>query len=262
MNPFFFGSSKSPLYGVYHPPKSSVGAATAVLLCYPMGAEYMRAHRAFRQLTTLLVKGGAHVLRFDYFGTGDSGGDATDATFARWREDIGTAIEELKEMCQAERVTVIGLRFGATLAAQAVAGRSDVEHLVLWDPIIDGPAYVREMMATHTSEQAARGRGAGDGTAGVHGFPLLKAQRDELTAMTLQTWPQAAARRVDVVRSSESDDAKALAAQLTAAGCNASYAVFPSNGNWAESDAFGSALIPQGIIQGIIGKVLESGVTA
>jgi pimeloyl-ACP methyl ester carboxylesterase len=262
VNPFFFGSSKSPLYGVYHPPKSATGPATAVLLCYPMGAEYMRAHRAFRQLTTLLVKGGAHVLRFDYFGTGDSGGDASEATFARWREDIGTAIEELKEMCQAERVTVIGLRFGATLAAQAVAGRSDVEHLVLWDPIIDGPAYVREMLATHAAEQAARGRAAGDGTAGVHGFPLLPEQRDELNSMTLQSWPSATARRVDVVRSSEAADAEALAARLTAEGSNSSYSVFPSNGNWAESDAFGSALIPQGIIQGIIGKVLESGVAA
>jgi uncharacterized protein len=262
VNPFFFGSSKSPLYGVYHPPKSAVGPATAVLLCYPMGAEYMRCHRAFRQLTTLLVKGGAHVLRFDYFGTGDSAGDATEATFARWREDISTAIEELREMCQAERVTVVGLRFGATLAAQAVAGRPDVEHLVLWDPIIDGPAYVREMLVTHAAEQAARGRGAGDGTAGVHGFPLLKSQRDELNAMTLPTWPSSAARRVDVVRSSPSDEAEALATRLMAEGSAASYSVYPSNGNWAESDAFGSALIPQGIIQGIIGKVLESGVTA
>lgn len=262
MNPFFFGSSKSPLYGVYHPPKTSAGPAKAVLLCYPMGAEYMRAHRAFRQLTTLLVKGGAHVLRFDYFGTGDSAGEGTEATLARWREDIATAIEELKEMAQAERVTVIGLRLGGTLGALASGGRADVEHVVLWDPIVFGAAYVREMLATHDAEQRARAARPDQPTAGVHGFPLTPELQRELRAVDLSTWDGAGAARIDVVTSSEREEARALVAHLVEAGCAASGAVYESNGNWAESDAFGSALIPQSIIQGILGTVLNGGVMA
>ncbi len=262
MNPFFFGSSKSPLYGVYHPPRSGAGPAKAVLLCYPMGAEYMRAHRAFRQLTTLLVKGGAHVLRFDYFGTGDSAGDGTDATLARWVEDIGTAIDELKETAQVPKVTVIGLRLGGSLAALACAARDDVDQLVLWDPILDGAVYVREMLATHVGEQEARGRRGEQPTAGVHGFPLTAVMRSELESIDLRAWTGAAVRRLDVVTSSERADAAALVAGLAARGAPVRGLVCPSNGNWAESDAFGSALIPQSIIQGILGCVLESGVHA
>src|SRR5215217_413896 len=116
MNPLYFGSSQKPLYGVYHPPKSQPGRpvrTTGVVLCYPLGQEYMRAHRAFRQLATLLTKSGFPVLRFDYYGTGDSGGDG----------DAG-----------------------------------DVDKVVLWDPIVDGKAYVQAML---TGQQSVHGTGKG-----------------------------------------------------------------------------------------------------
>ncbi len=260
MNPFFFGSSKSPLYGVYHPPRAGSGPGKAILTCYPMGAEYMRAHRAFRQLTTLLVKSGAHVLRFDYFGTGDSAGDGADASIGRWVEDIGTAIDELKEMAQVQRVTLVGLRLGGTLAALAADGRSDVEQVILWDPIVRGERYAQELVDKHRAEQAAR-RGRPDaGTAGVHGFPVTAALQAELRQIDLLNWPGAGVSRIDVVTSSAQADAEALVAQLRARAARVAGQVCPSNGKWDESDAFGSALIPQSIIQGVIGCVMDEGV--
>jgi len=262
MNPFFFGSSKSPLYGVYHPPRAGSGAPKAVLTCYPMGAEYMRAHRAFRQLTTLLVKNGAHVLRFDYFGTGDSAGDGAEVSVARWIEDIGVAIEELKEMAQTSTVTLVGLRLGGTLAALAASGRSDVAQVVLWDPIIDGDRYVREMIDKHRAEQAARGGRSDSGTAGVHGFPVTAAMQTELRQLDLRQWSGAGIGRIDVVTSSEQPDAHALVLELERRAARASGMICPSNGKWDESDAFGSALIPQSIIQGVIGCVLGEGAQA
>lgn len=260
MNPFFFGSSKSPLYGVYHPPRAGAGPAKAILTCYPMGAEYMRAHRAFRQLTTLLVKGGAHVLRFDYFGTGDSAGNGDEVTVARWIEDIRVAIDELKEMAQVETVTLVGLRLGGTLAALASDGRNDVEHIVLWDPIISGNGYTDELLAKHSAEQAARGRQPGSGTAGVHGFPVTDVLQGELRAIDLITWAGASVPRIDVVTSSEQAAATALVGRLQERGVAAANMVRPSNGQWDESDAFGSALIPQSIIQGVISCVNGEGV--
>ncbi len=261
MNPFFFGTSKSPLYGVYHPPRAAEGAGTAVLLCYPMGAEYMRAHRAFRQLTTLLVKGGAHVLRFDYFGTGDSAGEGTEATIERWLADIDVAIDELKETAQVERVVLVGLRFGGTLAALGCSDRSDVDRLVLWDPIIDGTQYVQDMLAVDRAEQEVRDGNGGRETAGVHGFPLTRGLRAAIEPIDLLTW-QGTRARIDIALSSEREDAVDLAGRLRERGHPVRIEVFPSNGNWAESDAFGSALIPQGIIQGMLGFILPEGIRA
>src|SRR5687768_16729988 len=115
MNPFYFGSSQRPLYGVYHPSKGRTARPVGVVLCYPLGQEYMRAHRAFRQLATLLTKNGFPVLRFDYAGTGDSAGDGSAGSVATWVEDIGAAIDELKDTAGVSRVSLVGLRAGGAL---------------------------------------------------------------------------------------------------------------------------------------------------
>ena len=127
MNCFFFGSSERSLFGVYNPPKGRMARDEGIVLCYPMGQEYMRSHRAFRQLSNLLSRAGFHVLRFDYFGTGDSMGEDEEVSTAQWKSDVGTAIEELKDNAGIERVSVAGLRLGASLAFESASRRPDVE---------------------------------------------------------------------------------------------------------------------------------------
>ena len=94
------------------------------MLCYPWGQEYLRAHRSMRLLADMIAARGCDVLRFDYSGTGDSGGDATTASFVEWESDIETAIDELKDMAGVSRVSLVGLRLGATLAARVAEGRA------------------------------------------------------------------------------------------------------------------------------------------
>ena len=147
MNPFYFGTSAKPLYGVYYPPRGGTARDVGIVLCYPMGQEYMRAHRAFRQLSNLLARAGFHVFRFDYYGTGDSGGDADVGTLTQWQEDIRAAIEELKDTAGVQKVALVGLRLGASLATVAAAGRSDVASVTLWDPVTDGAGYLDELLA-------------------------------------------------------------------------------------------------------------------
>ena len=54
--------------------------------------EYMRTHKAVRQLTMMLAKAGYHLLRFDYFGTGDSAGDGEDVTVEQLMQPAPAAI--------------------------------------------------------------------------------------------------------------------------------------------------------------------------
>ena len=146
MNLFYFGSRKRRLLGVYHPAQRDRRAARAVLLCYPWGHEYIYAHRSMTRLSNLLAQAGHHVLRFDYFGTGDSAGEAHEVDLAGWREDVGTALEELQDLSGAERVTIVGLRVGAALGVMvADSERRIVEAAVLWDPVVDGAEYVRAL---------------------------------------------------------------------------------------------------------------------
>ncbi len=258
MKPHFFGDKSAPLYGVYDEPRVTTADTLAVIACYPVAGEYMRAHRAFRQLTNLLSRAGAHVIRFDYCGTGDSAGTADDATVSRWRADVRTAVAELRELCNATTVKLVGLRFGATLGLLAAEDDPAIEHVVLWDPVVDGAGYVRQLEATHLSEQAGRkATGRVDGTIGVHGFEVTRHMRAEMAAIDLRRWTPRTDLRVDVVVSSEEAAWLGFRDHLKALRPSTHFEVSPSAGNWHEADEFGSALIPQQIIQSVVACILE-----
>jgi pimeloyl-ACP methyl ester carboxylesterase len=263
VNPFFFGPSSQPLYGVYHPPHSQLGRTTAVVLCYPLGQEYMRAHRAFRQLALLLSKAGFHVLRFDYYGTGDSAGFGEQGTIEQWTQDIGLAIDELKEMAELDDVALVGLRLGGTLAAYAAHRREDVSHLVLWDAVGRGSSYLERELRPHatgptltTSTVAADSVKPStsdviDRAVGVMGFPLSSALLASLAKLDLFSLATNPATERFIVVSSDTPEQRKLADAWSNDG-RCTFLCVPSEGNWNEVDDFGSALIPQAIIRAIV----------
>jgi len=252
VNPIFFGRAPKSLFGVYHPPKAAQARATGIVLCYPFGQEYMRAHRAFRQLALLLTKAGFHVLRFDYYGTGDSSGEAHEVSIAQWVEDANAAADELKETAEVKRVAFVGLRLGAMVAALAAAGRTDVDQVVLWDPAVKGSDYLAEILVERTDSVGnSRHTALADGTVGVMGFPITGALRTELAAIDLLSVGGPAGSGRLVVASHARDEYAALGRQAPA-GVKAGYELVPSEGNWNEVDDYGGALIPVFLIQAIV----------
>jgi alpha/beta superfamily hydrolase len=138
MIPFYFGADDQRLYGVYEPAHDSGAVSGAAVLCNPVGNEYIQAHRTMRNLSSRLSKAGFHVLRFDYYGTGDSSGGSEEGSPQRWRENIKAAVVELQEMTGAARISLVGLRFGANLAAQVATGSpAMINSLALWEPLAD-----------------------------------------------------------------------------------------------------------------------------
>lgn len=143
MSAFFFGRADRQLFGYHH---AATGAAnSAVVLCPAWGPEYQYAHRAFRSLARRLSERGVHALRFDYSGTGDSWGDTTEADTGVWLEDIALAVDELKAISSVSRIDLIGLRYGAHLAASAASARNDIRRVALWDPVIEGSDWTRQL---------------------------------------------------------------------------------------------------------------------
>lgn len=249
MNPFYFGDPETPLYGIYHPPRA-MDTGLAVVLCYPIGGEYMRSHRAFRQLTNALTRQGAHVLRFDWYGTGDSGGDGPDASLSQWFEDLETSIDEMKDTAGVESVSLAGLRLGGTLAFHAGVNREDVTSVVLWDPVADGAEFLRTSMDSQPDDPEAWGYPPG--TGGMGGFPVTPELRSDLARLTLDALPEPGGTDVRVIVSGESPEWETRVAGWVAAGTPAEYRCIPSEGDWSKGDRFGSALIPQAIIAGVV----------
>ncbi len=146
MTPLFFGDSASPLFGALTEPPAGAERGHGVLLCPPIGQEHVRSHWALRQVATALGRAGFHVLRFDWFGVGDSAGDLEAASLERWTQDAKSAAQELKDATGLRKLSVVGLRMGAALAALA-APKIKPNVMVFWDPVVDGGRYVQQLRA-------------------------------------------------------------------------------------------------------------------
>jgi pimeloyl-ACP methyl ester carboxylesterase len=189
MTPLYFGTGARRLFGIYEPGRSSIRTPRAAVLCYPWGQEYIRAHRSMRRLANMLAATGRDALRFDYFGTGDSAGNMVDADLAGWESDIETAIDEVRDTSGAPQVALLGLRLGGALAARVAAKRQrDVEALVLWDPVVSGQQYLKELHDMEASVQSAlpvQRAGESGGGHEIHGFSLTTALAAEIDAFDL-----------------------------------------------------------------------------
>lgn len=203
--PLFFGPAGRQLFGCFHAP-ADARRDTVAVLCYPFGQEYLRAHRAFVQLAARLCRRGVPVLRFDYRGTGDSAGDMADAGIDGWLDDIALAAAEARRLAGATRLALVGLRLGALLAALHAAREGAVDTIVLWDPVVSGAAYVRQLREMHEQEvrhayvTQARARRTG-GDEEILGFPLAASLRDRIAELDAVQIAAPPARRILVVES-------------------------------------------------------------
>lgn len=140
MNLLSLGTAQRRLFAVHDPAVAGTKRARAAVICNPAGPEHAYAHRTLRHLALRLSRRGFDVVRFDYYGTGDSDGDDAQASAQGMVDDTAFAIEAAQEISSARQVTLVGLRMGAVIASQAAARHPrEVDALVLWDPVDQPP---------------------------------------------------------------------------------------------------------------------------
>ena len=151
LEPIFFGKPGRPLFGWFHlpvPSKDTRDPKLGLVICNPFGYEAICAHRSLKRFAQATANLGLPCLRFDYDGTGDSfGTDFDPERLQAWISSIHLAIDALKTKTTVDRVVLVGVRLGATLAALAAAERTDVIGLVAIAPVLAGKAYLRELRA-------------------------------------------------------------------------------------------------------------------
>ncbi|MEO8017826.1 MAG: alpha/beta fold hydrolase [Pseudomonadota bacterium] len=146
--PLYFGPTDRSLFGWLHRPAADVARNLGLVLCSASGYEAICTHRSYRHFAEEAAARGFPALRFDYDGTGDSAGGSLDADrLGHWLRSIAAAIDILKETTGVERICLFGVRVGASLAAVAAQGRTDVEALIAFAPVIKVNSYLRETRA-------------------------------------------------------------------------------------------------------------------
>ncbi len=135
-------SGGSWLSGMLHTP--TVTPVGAVLFCEPLFEERKSAHRTLVEMARALCDDGFGVLRFDYRGCGDSGGEFPSFSVPDWLADIRSAAAYLAQHVPGKPAGILGLRLGATLALKAMAepGATPFSFAVLWEPVVNGRDYL------------------------------------------------------------------------------------------------------------------------
>jgi len=152
--PFYFPNGAYALFGMLHQPQVA-SDRPALVFCHAFAEEKLWTHRVFVTFARRLAAGGYPVLRFDLMGNGDSGGDFSASSLTTALSDVRCAIEEVRRRTNRTRVSLLGLRTGATLAALISEAVDGVEDLILWAPIVDGARYMQEMLRTNLTTQMA-----------------------------------------------------------------------------------------------------------
>lgn len=268
MIPFRFGSPDHRLFAAYHPPQKNQPARLAVLLCNPFGQEAVRLHRFYKVLADRLTRSGLAVLRFDYFGTGESDGDDLDGHLDIWRQNVLSAHQELLRRSGCNRVAWIGSRLGATVALQAASTATPApDRLILWEPIIDGPAYLAQLAKDHvnnitrtgqTAVQAAglkpRGEALGFGMSDA-----LVAQIDSLAPARVSVSTPA---QTTIVLGQPDDQAlhgfATAGAWATSAQRAVRYQPLQVPFDWTSEEALNTALVPPAALKAITSVFEES----
>lgn len=114
----------------------------AMLVLPPFFHEWQRSYRLFAQLAEALACAGIAVLRFDYRGSGDSGGADEEFLPSRAMADADAALSFLRTTIDAPTI-LLGVRAGG-LIARPLAEREGLP-LWLWQPVADGASHLSEL---------------------------------------------------------------------------------------------------------------------
>jgi hypothetical protein len=169
---------------------------------------------------------------------------------------------------------VIGLRLGGTLAALAAArGAIRPRHLALWDPVIDGAAYLRDLAAQHRaymrSEMGGRYRDrlqmspsgpppSGQPPSGHPieslGTPISEALAAQLAAIDLAASPPAA-EQLTLVTTRATPELERLHARLPASARRIQLSESPA---WNTDAALNAMTVPMDIVRALVARIEET----
>jgi pimeloyl-ACP methyl ester carboxylesterase len=212
-----------------------------VVVCPPLFREASENHAAELLLAEALVARGIAVQRFDYRGYGNSGGDAAQLTVGSAVEDCVLAGAQLRDRAGAEALAVVGTRWGALVAAGAVAALG-AQAVAFWEAKPDGRGYVDELTRTWAFNDLWHGR---KHPAGYHKERLSGGEPVDVLGwrvaprLVASSVGESVARRLAqplparvVHGRAREGDAERLTADLESIGCDVTVSVLPERVLW------------------------------
>ena len=219
----WFGRDRPEYFGMFHRVEGRPPAERGVVICASLGAEGLVAYRSFGHLAERLREAGIPTLRFDYAGTGDSDGDFRQPQMLRrWLDSLSDAVAFLRQEAGVSHVSLVGLRFGATLATLHAAERGGIVSLALWAPVAKGRPFIRELQARASIARTWRPPQPPEDDAVGHlqavGFEFTPETQEDIKGIDLMQLGSRPAERALVIPHDDLGATDPLAARLVALG--------------------------------------------
>lgn len=156
--PLFLTGTAGPLFALHF--AASGEQRRGVLVLPPFAEELNKSRRMLSLAARALQRAGVDVLLVDLYGSGDSGGDFSDATPAIWRDDLQRAAAWLAEQGVAH-LDVLAVRGGALLMRDlTVPPRLKPGRIVLWQPMLRGALMIAQFLRLRVAEAMGAEQGA------------------------------------------------------------------------------------------------------
>lgn len=143
LEPIFLQTDDGPVFVLFRAP---IGASHCVLFVPPFAEEMNKARRQYAVTARALAEKGFASLIVDLFGTGDSAGEFSDATWPMWKGNLLSAIAWAQE----KGVVVdklVAARLGCVLAAESLGEAAiAVEKTVFWQPVASGMNFMTQFL--------------------------------------------------------------------------------------------------------------------
>ncbi len=212
--------------GILHEGDGDIG----VIMCSAQGFEELCARKDWRLLAQSIADLGLPVLRFDYAGTADApGGDEDPGRLDAWRASLDAAVAFMRREVGVREIVLVGLRLGATLAAQIA---DKIHGFVALHPVVSGKAYARELGVLSKIISHVEGAAApADGLA-VAGFLTTSETLAALNSIDLRKSQRAPARDILICAPQDAMGAEALAVHWRQLGAAVDCVDFSGYGAW------------------------------
>ena len=184
--PMWLGDAERAVYASLHR-ASGAPTGTGVVFAAPLFHEQPRSRRLLAEVASALASLGLASIRFDYHGTGDSGGDGEALDFASIATDLDLAVAGLRRECNVSRIVVLAWRGAALPLMHWLEAGARPDLAVMWEPILDGAEWMRRLEQADATERASPHRyrvQTAEGIPGdsqLMGVPVSRRLREEIT---------------------------------------------------------------------------------
>lgn len=156
LKPAFIEGGKGPLFAMHHEPVKRNQQNECIIVLPAFAEEMNRCRYMQTMLAQALTEQGIGLLAVDPYGTGDSGGEFSDADWEGWINDSITAANYSTQLGY-QHISLLGIRLGALLAMAVMPSISNLKQLLLWQPVTNGKAALTQFLRLKIAAAMARG---------------------------------------------------------------------------------------------------------